>query len=153
MLFFYVFFCQTYLLHMIIIEFFFFFFFSSRRRHTSCALVTGVQTCALPIYAGGPDPLVPDLARALIGRLRLRGSSVSLDGAFEDHRLVPFLDVGGGGGAATIALLEGVHRDLAVMAGGLLAAHGARPCRRAVVAGALRGVAAVCPVGRSEGHT
>src|SRR3546814_20204328 len=27
------------------------FFFSSRRRHTSCALVTGVQTCALPISA------------------------------------------------------------------------------------------------------
>src|SRR3546814_12434916 len=29
---------------------FFFFFFSSRRRHTRCALVTGVQTCALPIW-------------------------------------------------------------------------------------------------------
>src|SRR3546814_7302472 len=29
--------------------FFLFFFFSSRRRHTRCALVTGVQTCALPI--------------------------------------------------------------------------------------------------------
>src|SRR3546814_9520545 len=28
------------------------FFFSSRRRHTRCALVTGVQTCALPIYLG-----------------------------------------------------------------------------------------------------
>src|SRR3546814_9302657 len=28
---------------------FFCFFFSSRRRHTICALVTGVQTCALPI--------------------------------------------------------------------------------------------------------
>src|SRR3546814_329723 len=27
-----------------------FFFFSSRRLHTRCALVTGVQTCALPIY-------------------------------------------------------------------------------------------------------
>src|SRR3546814_10133035 len=27
-----------------------FFFFSSRRRHTRCALVTGVQTCALPIW-------------------------------------------------------------------------------------------------------
>src|SRR3546814_8580621 len=27
----------------------FFFLFSSRRRHTRCALVTGVQTCALPI--------------------------------------------------------------------------------------------------------
>src|SRR3546814_9515496 len=26
------------------------FFLSSRRRHTSCALVTGVQSCALPIY-------------------------------------------------------------------------------------------------------
>src|SRR3546814_18790180 len=36
----------------------FLFFFSSRRRHTSCALVTGVQTCALPILkaraANGP---------------------------------------------------------------------------------------------------
>src|SRR3546814_6439251 len=29
------------------------FFFSSRRRHTRCALVTGVQTCALPIFAAG----------------------------------------------------------------------------------------------------
>src|SRR3546814_5520435 len=29
-----------------------FFFFSSRRRHTRCALVTGVQTCALPICCG-----------------------------------------------------------------------------------------------------
>src|SRR3546814_7655957 len=28
------------------------FFFSSRRRHTRCALVTGVQTCALPISTG-----------------------------------------------------------------------------------------------------
>src|SRR3546814_3457422 len=30
---------------------FFLFCFSSRRRHTRCALVTGVQTCALPISA------------------------------------------------------------------------------------------------------
>src|SRR3546814_16753251 len=29
---------------------FFFFFFSIRRRQTRCALVTGVQTCALPIF-------------------------------------------------------------------------------------------------------
>src|SRR3546814_5343850 len=33
--------CLLYLMNM--------FFFSSRRRHTRCALVTGVQTCALPI--------------------------------------------------------------------------------------------------------
>src|SRR3546814_16947408 len=32
----------------------FVFFFSSRRRHTRCALVTGVQTCALPICAAFP---------------------------------------------------------------------------------------------------
>src|SRR3546814_4440286 len=31
------------------------FFFSSRRRHTRCALVTGVQTCALPISPGVYD--------------------------------------------------------------------------------------------------
>src|SRR3546814_20741539 len=30
-----------------------YFFFSSRRRHTRCALVTGVQTCALPILKPG----------------------------------------------------------------------------------------------------
>src|SRR3546814_4619607 len=34
----------------------FFFFFSSRRRHTRCALVTGVQTCALPIF-GNTDSI------------------------------------------------------------------------------------------------
>src|SRR3546814_10549804 len=33
------------------------FFFSSRRRHTRCALVTGVQTCALPIC---PDAIAQD---------------------------------------------------------------------------------------------
>src|SRR3546814_11663872 len=35
------------------------FFLSSRRRHTICALVTGVQTCALPIsLAVGDQPVV-----------------------------------------------------------------------------------------------
>src|SRR3546814_14920772 len=34
----------------------FLFFFSSRRRHTRCALVTGVQTCALPISMRLPLP-------------------------------------------------------------------------------------------------
>src|SRR3546814_8678621 len=35
------------------------FFFSSRIRHTRCALVTGVQTCALPIWAGSALVNVP----------------------------------------------------------------------------------------------
>src|SRR3546814_12250345 len=38
------------------------FFFSSRRRHTRCALVTGVQTCALPILRAGLVDLHPGLA-------------------------------------------------------------------------------------------
>src|SRR3546814_5242714 len=40
------------------------FFFSSRRRHTRCALVTGVQTCALPICDDGAA-IRAHLARAL----------------------------------------------------------------------------------------
>src|SRR3546814_4704619 len=49
------------------------FFFSSRRRHTRCALVTGVQTCALPISeaelqaAGKPETAEAELrARGLV---------------------------------------------------------------------------------------
>src|SRR3546814_11253542 len=36
------------------------FFFSSRRRHTRCALVTGVQTCALPILASKTNDTAGD---------------------------------------------------------------------------------------------
>src|SRR3546814_17653252 len=37
-------------------------FFSSRRRHTRCALVTGVQTCALPIFLNAPDTYMDKIA-------------------------------------------------------------------------------------------
>src|SRR3546814_9840557 len=37
------------------------FFFSSIRRHTRCALVTGVQTCALPICAPGIARYIPPM--------------------------------------------------------------------------------------------
>src|SRR3546814_6854940 len=47
-----------------------FFFFSSRRRHTRCALVTGVQTCALPIWCGRTD----SCCRCERRRRRRRGS-------------------------------------------------------------------------------
>src|SRR3546814_19330712 len=53
------------------------FFFSSRRRHTRCALVTGVQTCALPICYGLRQAL-PEFAtpakRPLTAGHALRGS-------------------------------------------------------------------------------
>src|SRR3546814_8989872 len=49
------------------VYFFWFFLFSSRRRHTRCALVTGVQTCALPISVPpnfAPGDRLPIRARA-----------------------------------------------------------------------------------------
>src|SRR3546814_1357927 len=47
------------------------FFFSSRRRHTRCALVTGVQTCALPIF------VVRD--RGAVGRAHLGAFTMDVD--------------------------------------------------------------------------
>src|SRR3546814_9747862 len=79
-----------------------YFFFSSRRRHTRCALVTGVQTCALPIFkallnlapktarrigADGNDEEM-SLDRVTVGdRLRVRpGEKVPVDGKVEEGR-------------------------------------------------------------------
>src|SRR3546814_20597714 len=55
---------------------FLFFFFSSRRRHTSCALVTGVQTCALPISTNRPGalPAFPEISKRRTYHLH-RGSN------------------------------------------------------------------------------
>src|SRR3546814_4925217 len=51
----------------VVIALIFLFFFSSRRRHTRCALVTGVQTCALPIFAQLKTELsAEDLLQALL---------------------------------------------------------------------------------------
>src|SRR3546814_4121352 len=44
---------------------FYYVFFSSRRRHTRCALVTGVQTCALPISSFLPRELFGKMMRRL----------------------------------------------------------------------------------------
>src|SRR3546814_1512552 len=44
-------------------------FFSSRRRHTSCALVTGVQTCALPISASVIDEITCSTIHGFCQRL------------------------------------------------------------------------------------
>src|SRR3546814_5826606 len=47
---FFLFLCLWVIFVSIVVRTFLIFFFSSRRRHTRCALVTGVQTCALPIW-------------------------------------------------------------------------------------------------------
>src|SRR3546814_11525238 len=52
------------------------FFFSSRRRHTRCALVTGVQTCALPILtitAKDIDARVDEEVKAVAPSVRMPG--------------------------------------------------------------------------------
>src|SRR3546814_9674908 len=51
---------------MLLISMSIFFFFSSRRRHTRCALVTGVQTCALPIFSAS-NLIKTDIRQALQG--------------------------------------------------------------------------------------
>src|SRR3546814_17711140 len=59
------------------------FFFSSRRRHTRCALVTGVQTCALPICQDicfVPDGDYASLVRKLRPEAEDRGEIVHVDG-------------------------------------------------------------------------
>src|SRR3546814_2240595 len=70
-------------------------FCSSIRRQTRCALVTGVQTCALPIYiAVESDALDPEfLAEVGNGRVALGHSSLS----------EPHLGLGEGELAATLA--------------------------------------------------
>src|SRR3546814_18130132 len=97
-------------------------FFSSRRRHTRCALVTGVQTCALPICTAweGRDG---DRLELDLGSVREFGGMVlewdegahasryavqlSMDGrSFRDARQVPE----GTGGTDWIALPEAEAR-------------------------------------------
>src|SRR3546814_9995177 len=56
-----------------------FFFFSSRRRHTRCALVTGVQTCALPISSNTVAVAVQSVAIAWLSTIDgscTRGASI-----------------------------------------------------------------------------
>src|SRR3546814_11814079 len=63
-------------------------FFSSRRRHTRCALVTGVQACALPIY---PD--LDELGAEREHDLVARGALL--------HRHVTGVEPGGGVGGSS----------------------------------------------------
>src|SRR3546814_9287063 len=79
-----------------------YFFFSSRRRHTICALVTVVQTCALPI-------LLPGLGSTLIaclGPLDLERTVRRPHHAGDLNRHGPFADIGERIGAARIVAEE-----------------------------------------------
>src|SRR3546814_8947775 len=80
-------------------------FFSSRRRHTRCALVTGVQTCSLPIWphclrrAANPTP--QGKGRHM-GKIKVTNPVVELDGDemtriiwqwIRERLILPYLDI------------------------------------------------------------
>src|SRR3546814_9652357 len=77
------------------------FFFSSRRRHTRCALVTGVQTCALPISLDRGDfkPLakgeasLEDGARTLV---HVAAASIIRSAGFLPETPSSYIACGGG---------------------------------------------------------
>src|SRR3546814_16355356 len=76
------------------------FVFSSRRRHTRCALVTGVQTCALPICQNLSHPFCEDFTRsALTGEVTFLSAQPINTGREEmnglDLGLVYNNDIGG----------------------------------------------------------
>src|SRR3546814_5349433 len=87
-------------------------FFSSRRRHTICALVTGVQTCALPICStgegrrqdvvalGGKDGAAAGIGRGVLGAEIGPGLEV-LDGIDD---AAAELAIGGAGSVGAVLL-------------------------------------------------
>src|SRR3546814_4422514 len=72
------------------------FFFSSRRRHTRCALVTGVQTCALPIFdtfliqdeGGAPFDRADRIAKLASAIERALGGTLRVDKALEARKQI-----------------------------------------------------------------
>src|SRR3546814_4704058 len=91
-------------------------FFSSRRRHTSCALVTGVQTCALPIFlsanAGqivgnsflrdGDDQLLLSGEAVYSGKVYF-GAGTGIAALSDDAYFVGNIDFDGNAGSLSIA--------------------------------------------------
>src|SRR3546814_3056692 len=74
---------------------FLFFFFSSRRRHTRCAVVTGVQTCALPIYRACPA----EARQVALGRDRIVAVDTLEEQARRDDEIVACLEAQGAANA------------------------------------------------------
>src|SRR3546814_3855453 len=90
------------------------FFFASRRRHTRCALVTGVQTCALPISGERPRARATPNATGWTARAGARPRSLA-EVEFRQrpgHRLQPEYRAYGGAHGV------GIHDDDAALAYG-----------------------------------
>src|SRR3546814_14354678 len=87
------------------------FFFSSRRRHTRCALVTGVQTCALPISRSQGKIYILERER--------RSEADIIVGPIDDEARIIII-----GGAGKKASRENVPQDLSIGPGLLNQAEG-----------------------------
>src|SRR3546814_2181427 len=111
------------------------FFFSSRRRHTRCALVTGVQTCALPIYltdyyAAVAPIMLPYMARRPVSRVRCPQARAKQcffqkhdSGSFGDHvHHVPIREKDGG--VEDYLYVEDANGILACVQMGTIEFHG-----------------------------
>src|SRR3546814_20336101 len=101
--------------------FLFVFFFSSRRRHTRCAVVTGVQTCALPIYSSKGAAVQGPRVQA--DRKRYRAEIHRLLDAQSGLEIVEGEAVGlllAGGAVAGLSLADGrrLHAPSVVLATG-----------------------------------
>src|SRR3546814_11428658 len=113
-----------------------FFFFSSRRRHTRCALVTGVQTCALPIFLLAPAIHETGLALAI-----LLGAIALGHGALKRGAILPIAigSLGLGIMAGALSIPHGGNEMIFTMAGVTTLALGHylnyRPDRKRVVSG------------------
>src|SRR3546814_7956513 len=108
------------------------FFFSSRRRHTRCALVTGVQTCALPILGIGILPGIgagtSNIVSYIAAKKRSKHPEEFGKGSIEGVVASETANNAGIGGAMIPLLTLGIPGDTttAVMLGGFMI-HGIQP--------------------------
>src|SRR3546814_1022679 len=120
----------------------FIFFFSSRRRHTRCALVTGVQTCALPIWR---TPAVAEARSIELPELHQDDGKRHHRATQQDHHHRP---AGVDEGKELLGHAAAVQRRHA--AGRV---EGGRGGKRGVVYGLIHNVNASPTAMRSEEHT
>src|SRR3546814_7417369 len=91
------------------------FILSSRRRHTRCALVTGVQTCALPIWLVTPP--------------RVKASPIHLECRYLQTVDLP-ADTPGVRNAVVFGQVIGIHIDESVLTAGLVDMAKLKPIAR-----------------------
>src|SRR3546814_6182314 len=93
-----------------------FFFFSIRRRHTRCALVTGVQTCALPISKRRRRKDHDAIGPSLLGRSRLLDRVLHAERNHARQKRLFLADEASRPPDDGIPLLKGKRRGLSGMA-------------------------------------